>query len=183
MVSKINKCGFQDKCPNARGSISKLVDSRTPQNINNLKTIQCNKWDSPSTHQGIYTHERHHLSKINQETKTSTHITSNRKTSHQRSTKSKELNNGLKWDPDTTQGHLTKSMGNQDFCHCSKDSKGFKLGLEQGQNGSSEIDNHKLNTNAQGIHKGKQGLNSWNQWTDTIETNDNLINNIPLCHR
>ena len=32
------------------------------QGLNNLNTIQCNKWDSPLTHQGPYTHEPHHPS-------------------------------------------------------------------------------------------------------------------------
>ena len=38
----------------------------------------------------------------NQETKTSKNITSNTKTNNQISTRSKELNNELKWDHDTT---------------------------------------------------------------------------------
>ena len=91
-------------------------------------------------HQHIkeFTHMSHIIhSTINQESKTSTSITSNTKTSNQRSTMSKELENGLKWDQDRTYVNLTKSMSNQGFCHCSKASKGFKLGLGQGQKGSS----------------------------------------------
>ena len=73
-------------------------------------------------------------------------------------------------------------MGNQGFFHCSKASKGFKLGLGQGQKGSSDTNNHKLNTNHQGLHKGHQGLNSWHQWPYTVGINDKLIKNLPLCH-
>ena len=102
-----------------------------------------------------FTHMSHIIhKKTNQETKTSTSITRNTKTNNQISTMSKELDSRLKWDQDTTYGHLAKSMGNQGFCHCSKASKGFNLGLGQGQKGSSDTNNHKLNTNNQGLHKG-----------------------------
>ena len=74
---------------------------------------------------------------------------------------SKELDNRLKWNQDTFYGHLTKSRGNQGFCHCSKAFKGLKLGLGQGQKGSFDTNNHKLNTNHQGLNKGHQGLNNW----------------------
>ena len=56
-------------------------------------------------HQHIkdFTHMSHIIHPTtNQETKTSTSITSSTKTSNQRSTKIKELNNRLKWDQDTT---------------------------------------------------------------------------------
>ena len=68
-------------------------------------------------------------------------------------------------------------MGNQGFCYCSKASKGFKIGIGQGQKGSYDTNNHKLNTNHQELHKGHQGLNGWNQWPDTIGINENLVNN------
>ena len=139
------------QCPNFQGSHKNSTTSRPSNASNGLQ------------HQHIkgLTHMSHIIHPtINQETKTSTRITSNTKTNNQRSTRSKELNNGLKWDQSTTQGHLTKSMGNRGFSHCSK---GFKLGLGQGQKGSSNTHNHKLITNPQGIQKGHQGLNSWNQ--------------------
>ena len=85
-------------------------------------------------------------------------------------------------DQDKTQGHLSNSMGNQGFGHCSKASKGFKLGLGQGQKGSSETNNHKLNTNPQGLHMGHQELNNWNQRLDIVGINGNLINGIPIFH-
>ena len=56
-------------------------------------------------HQHIkdFTHMSHIIHPTtNQETKTSTSITSSTKTSNQISTMSKELDNGLKWDQDTT---------------------------------------------------------------------------------
>ena len=130
-----------------------------------------------------FTHMSHIIHPTaNQETKRSTSIIRNTKTNNQRSTMSKELDNRLKWDQDTTEGHLTKSMGNHGFFHCSKDSKGFKLGSRQGQKGSSDTDNHKLNTSPQGFHKGHQGLNSWHQWPATVGINDKIINIRSMTH-
>ena len=48
-------------------------------------------------------------------------------------------------------GALDQVMGNHGFFHCSK---GSKLRLGQGQNGSSDTNNHKLNTNPQGSTRG-----------------------------
>ena len=52
--------GSIPKYSHARESRSNLVDSMTPQELNNLKTIQCKKWAPTSTHQESYTHEPHH---------------------------------------------------------------------------------------------------------------------------
>ena len=56
-------------------------------------------------HQHIkkFTHMSHIIHPTtNKETKTSTSIKINTKADNQRSTRTKELNNGLKWDHDTT---------------------------------------------------------------------------------
>ena len=55
-------------------------------------------------------------------------------------------------------GYLTTLQEVQGFCHCPKGSKGFMLGLGQSQKVSSDTDNHKSNTNPQGLHKGHQDL-------------------------
>ena len=56
------------------------------------------------------------------------------------------------------------------------------LGLDKVKRAPLAQNNHKLNTNPQGLHKGHQGLNSWHQWPYTVGINDKLINNLPLCH-
>ena len=62
----------------------------------------------------------------------------------------------------------------QGFCHCPKSSKGFRLGLEQCQKVSFEID--RLLT-LKGSSRGtKTHLHT------LVGINDNLVNNLPLCH-
>ena len=61
-------------------------------------------------------------------------------------------------------------MGNHDFFHCPKASKGFNIDLGQNQKGSFDIDNHKQhkpNTNPQGLHKGHQD--------STVDINDQAL--------
>ena len=90
------------KSPHARGSISKLLDSRTQKK---LKTSRPYNKNNGTCHQDIkdFTNMIHIIHPTtNQETKTSTSITSSTKTSNQISTMNKELDNGLKWDQDTT---------------------------------------------------------------------------------
>ena len=72
---------------------------------NNLTTSRPSNARNGIDHQHIknFTHMSHIIHRAtNQERKTSTSITSSTKTSNQRSTMSKELENGLKWDQDTT---------------------------------------------------------------------------------
>ena len=84
---------YQDLILWTQGPHNKLTTSRPSNAINWIH------------HQHIkyFTHMSHVIHPTtNQETKISTRITSSTKTSNQISTMSKELDNGLKWDQDTT---------------------------------------------------------------------------------